>query len=283
MNAGKVIHAMRHIGDVLKELSIPITPRGSSSRQTEPVFACNICHDAGFYQLDVPIDHPQFGQLQKCSCRKGVEEERKGKELLRLSNLDMMSHLSFAQFDSKAAGVGDAYTSARNFAESPDGWLLLKGPYGSGKTHLAVAVALEIMDRYETPVLFMVVPDLLDHLRSTFDPSSGVGYDERFEQVRTAPILVLDDLGTENATPWAREKLYQVFNYRYNERLPIVVTTNAELRPGANSAKTGQSGQIDERIRSRLLDEQMTVFVEMSDAEDYRLRGRPAQLRQLRR
>lgn len=283
MSAGKATRAMRHIGDVLKNISIPITPRGSSARRDEPSYACAICHDAGYYQLDVPVDHPQFGVLQKCSCRKSVEDDRKSKELLRLSNLDMMSHLTFDAFDPKAPGVDDAFCASKAFAQSPDGWLLLKGPYGSGKTHLAVAVALDIMDRYETPVLFMVVPDLLDHLRSTFDPAAGVGYDERFEQVRTAPILVLDDLGTENATPWAREKLYQVFNYRYNERLPIVVTTNAELRPGASTAKAGASGQIDERIRSRLLDERMTVFVEMSDAEDFRTKGRPPQLRQLRR
>ncbi len=56
----------------------------------------------------------------------------------------------------------------------------------------------------------MVVPDLLDHLRATFSPSSTVSLDRRFEEVRTTPLLILDDLGTQSATPWAREKLYQI-------------------------------------------------------------------------
>ncbi|CAN5366877.1 ATP-binding protein [soil metagenome] len=272
---------MRHIGDVLKnDINIPITPRGAVPHATEPIHRCPICKDAGYFRLEVPIDHPQFGQLHKCSCRREIEEVRKADQLLELSNLHMMSHLNFDTFDSTVPGVEDAYITAQEFAADPDGWVLFKGSIGSGKTHLAIAIALEIIRRHDTPVLFMVVPDLLDHLRSTFDPNSGTGYDERFEQVRTSPILILDDLGTENATPWAREKLYQIFNYRYNERLPIIVTTNAELRPGAGG-RASSSNTIDERIRSRLLDQQ-TRYVEM-DAEDYRLRSRTNTLRGLRR
>ncbi len=90
-------------------------------------------------------------------------------------------------------------------------------------------------------VLFAVVPDLLDHLRATFDPGSGVAYDERFNAIRSAFLLILDDLGTENTTPWAREKLYQLINHRYNEQLPTIITSNQEYK------------LIDERILSRLL------------------------------
>jgi DNA replication protein DnaC len=52
--------------------------------------------------------------------------------------------------------------------------------------------------------LFVVVPDLLDHLRAAYNPDSEVGYDRLFEQVRNAPVLVLDDLGTQSATAWAQ-------------------------------------------------------------------------------
>ena len=68
------------------------------------------------------------------------------------------------------------------------------------------------------PALFVTVPDLLDHLRSTFSPQSTISYDKLFEQVRKTPLLILDDLGTESATAWAKEKLYQLFNHRYNDR-----------------------------------------------------------------
>ena len=92
------------------------------------------------------------------------------------------------------------------------------------------------------PALFVVVPDLLDHLRATFNPQSTVTFDQRFEEVRRAPLIVLDDLGTESATPWAREKLYQIFDYRYNAHLPTVITTATPIE------------ELDPRLATRMLD-----------------------------
>jgi len=129
------------------------------------------------------------------------------------------------------------------------------------KTHLAAAIAHEALDRGER-VLFAVVPDLLDHLRATFGPQSTVAYDERFELVRSVPLLVLDDLGAESATPWAREKLYQLINHRYNERLSTVMTTN--LKPD----------MIEPRIYSRLCDPACGIKLTIR-APDYRQRKAP--------
>ena len=87
-----------------------------------------------------------------------------------------------------------------------------------------------------------MVPDLLDHLRATFSPQSNTTFDRRFDEIRTTPLLVLDDLGTQSMTQWVREKLYQLFNHRYNAELPTVITTSDSL------------DEMDARIRSRLLD-----------------------------
>jgi DNA replication protein DnaC len=115
------------------------------------------------------------------------------------------------------------------------------GVYGCGKTHLAAAIAnARVAEGH--PALFVVVPDLLDHLRATFSPSSQVRFDKRFEEVRRAPLLVLDDLGTESASPWAQEKLYQLFNHRYNARLPTIITMTQTI------------DKVDPRLRTRMLD-----------------------------
>ncbi len=90
--------------------------------------------------------------------------------------------------------------------------------------------------------LFMVVPDLLDHLRSAYQPGSDLAYDELFELVRSAPVLILDDLGVQSSTPWAEEKLFQLINHRYNGQLPTVFTTNLDPT------------EFDPRIQSRLTD-----------------------------
>jgi DNA replication protein DnaC len=79
--------------------------------------------------------------------------------------------------------------------------------------------------------------------------------------VRESGLLVLDDLGAENATAWATEKLFQLINYRYNYRMPTVITTNARLM-----------SHMDERIRSRLSDLGLVKPVQI-EARDYRVRN----------
>lgn len=138
----------------------------------------------------------------------------------------------------------EAFQAGQAFAENPSGWLVYMGPYGSGKTHLAAAIA-NYRASQGYPAMFVVVPDLLDHLRSTFNPNSNVSYDRRFEEVRNAPLLVLDDLGTQAMTPWVREKLYQLFNQRYNAGLPTVITT-------ADAEK-----ELDPRLYARMLDRRL--------------------------
>ncbi len=152
-----------------------------------------------------------------------------------------------------------AYELAQEFARESKGWLVLSGGYGCGKTHLAAAIANYRLEQGE-PVLFVVVPDLLDHLRATFSPDSTVAYDERFETVRTAPLLILDDLGTQSSTPWAKEKLYQIINYRYNAQLPTVITTNRPL------------DEIDARLRSRMSDPDLCQTYRIQ-ARDFRASG----------
>jgi len=64
-----------------------------------------------------------------------------------------------------------------------------------------------------------------------------------------AKLLVLDDLGTQNATPWAREKLYQIINYRYESGMPTIITTSEH------------SKDIDPRILSRMNDKRISRII----------------------
>jgi len=153
----------------------------------------------------------------------------------------------------------ECYSRAREYAEMPEGWLLFQGNYGSGKTHLAIAIANHRLAQGDD-VLFMTTPDLLDHLRATYGPSADIEYDELFERVRNASLLVLDDLGTESPTPWAQEKLFQLLNHRYLHRLPTVLTMNLD------------TAQLDPRLRSRLGDRGLVRRVDM-ELPDYRTGG----------
>lgn len=255
---------MKPLGDVLRRIHIP-EPSADYSRDVPlaPPPRCPICNDAGYLRRDVPPSHPSFGKLFPCDCKVREQNERLANELRNLSNLDAFPEHTFAEFNDSVEGLESAFQTAQDYAANPEGWLFLHGPVGTGKTHLAVAIANQLTaQRPNSRVLFAVVPDLLDHLRATFDPAKGVDYDERFEQIRRADMLILDDLGTENTTPWAREKLFQIFNHRYNERSATVVTSNHDIY------------EIEDRVRSRLLDQRLTTAVWI-DADDYR---RPAYL-----
>jgi len=170
-----------------------------------------------------------------------------------LSSLDLHGQQTFGSFSLRSGqniqpedlrSLEKAFRAAQAFAEKPHGWLVLTGNYGCGKTHLAAAIGNYLASQ-GMPPLFVVVPDLLDHLRATFSPTSSTSYDRRFEEIKTTPLLILDDLGTQSTTPWAKEKLFQLFNYRYNAQVPTVITTSIKLE------------ELDGRIQTRMLDKRL--------------------------
>lgn len=223
---------------------------------------CPICKGAGFLRANVPVGDPNFGKPVACSCKEAERREKRRQQLLELSDLSAFQHRSFANFNVRspgiAASVKEAFNYARVFADNPHGWFVMVGPNGCGKTHLAAAIANQNL-KEGAVVLFTVVPDLLAHLRSTFGNNATEAYDQRFAKMREAELLVLDDLGAHQSSPWASEKLFQLLNYRYNSSFPTVITANQQ----------GLNG-LDARIRSRMTDTALAVTIEMNGAVDYR-------------
>jgi DNA replication protein DnaC len=225
---------------------------------------CPICNGIGFTRKDFPIGHPEFGSMQPCTCRELKTRKSNQEQLFHFSNLESFQHISFDNFqpegrvglkEDEATSLQLALNQSMQFASSLKGWLLLSGGYGCGKTHLATAVANFAL-QMEVTTLFLTVPDLLDWLRFAYNSPDST-FEERFSEIRNCSLLVLDDLGTENATSWAVEKLFQILNYRYVKELPTVITTNLEQH------------DVAERIRSRLEDPELVVRIKIT-APDYR-------------
>lgn len=281
---------MKHIGDVLSsrgknfsaEPGPSVEPAGAKSEGAEIASAgarrpepeaeapvCPVCGGLGYITYDVPPGHPLFGRAVPCACqaeRQAVELRRR---LHETSSLRVLQDKRFETFlpdglglpPEQARSLRRAWERARAFAEHPEGWLVLRGGTGCGKTHLAAAIAHRLLER-GVAALFINVPDLLDELRATFHPEAESSYEERFWELREAPVLILDDLGAQQSTPWAQEKLFQLLDWRYNARLPTVITTNLSL------------DAFEPRLRSRLQDPRLVEIVAIL-APDFR-RGGPS-------
>lgn len=248
-------------------------PPGLPSRsqrlgRTEPAL-CERCGGAGFLIDDLPVGHPDYGRPVPCRCKLDERRSRRRSRFRDVHKLDALIRFTFDTFDTeltwlpphKLDSLVRAYNAAHGFALQPDGWLLFTGTYGCGKTHLAAAIANHRIESDQSAI-FVVVPDLLDHLRSTFGPSSETNYDDLFDEVRNTTVLILDDLGVQGVTPWAQEKMFQILNHRYNSQLPTVLTTNQRLE------------DLDQRVRSRLLDMNLVHHIHIR-APDYRAGADP--------
>jgi DNA replication protein DnaC len=250
---------MEHIGDILKRTTTRTstskgnTDTSSADEITETTLesSCPLCNGSGYVHPLLPTGKPDFSRVVVCRCAKTKVSKERQDRLQRYSNLGSLTSLTFDTLspDGRSGNPDiqqrcrEAYQAARQFATTPKGWLIFVGPPGSGKTHVAAAIVNERIS-HGLPAFFVTTPDLLDHLRSAFNPNSEMPYDELFERVKNSPLLVLDDFGAQASTPWAKEKLDQLLNHRFNNELPTVITTAIPV------------DELDESIRARFTDPQ---------------------------
>ena len=144
--------------------------------------------------------------------------------------------------------------------------LLLIGPPGIGKTHIAVAALRRVVSEKQARGLYWDTRSLLHTIRSAYDPVTRMSAVNVVLPVIEAELLVLDDLGAERPTDWVEETMNLIVNTRYNDRRPTIFTTNYEdlqddERPDSLKARVGF------RMHSRL--REMCEFLEY-DGADYR-------------
>jgi DNA replication protein DnaC len=239
---------------------IRLRPKEDVSEGKQNMYAsdrvCPICNGAERLRINVPYGDPSFGKSILCSCLEDRRKILRQQQLRQAADLDAFRDCTFKTFDHRIPGVQEAVRISLAFALHPQGWLLLVGPCGCGKTHLAAAIANQCLE-HGVSVFFTTAPDLLDTLRAT------LVVPERYTQlttwVRDVELLVLDDLGAQQPSAWSNEKLLQLLEYRTTLTLPTIIT-----------AVPKEFQELDERLRSRLTDSQLVTTVMFEHVKDFR-------------
>jgi len=142
------------------------------------------------------------------------------------------------------------------------------GSCGAGKTHLAVAALLEIINAgKDGRVMFENFQDLIQEIQASFDSDEAPRKSELLRPLLEVDLLVLDELGSQKPSLFVHDILYYVINSRYNDQRTTIFTTNYSDDPPPKQESF--ANRIGERLRSRLYE--MTEEVVLSGVGDYRL------------
>lgn len=173
---------------------------------------CETCQSLGYYKIDVPVGHPDFGQMLLCECRS---QER----VAQLASLSGLKPHESQRLDALTALDQDAAGMLRlawDFVKEPHGWLYLWGGPGNGKSLVLQAVVNEMTMR-GIPAVYVTFADLLDLVRETFKPQAEESYQARFRRLQLVPVLAIDEFDKVNETEFVREFRSKLVDHRYRD------------------------------------------------------------------
>lgn len=236
--------ARQMLGNIAQSTPTPTAP--SPSRSTSENGDCPICRGIGYYRVDVPVGHPQFGKLIPCGCK--TQE--------RIAHLQRLSGLTESErairLDDIAVqnrpGTAAMVEAVRQFIGNPSGILTLWGGPGNAKS-MALCAAVNALVAQGIPAVYITAFDLISHIREAFNKGQTVvdesAYNRlmRFERVR---VLAIDEFDKIRMTEWATEQITDLIDRRY--RLGI------EGKAGTLIAMNSDPAAQPIWIASRLLD-----------------------------
>ena len=225
---------------------------------------CGRCNGTGW----VPLSGDSL-RVEACGCQGDL---RRRQRILSASIPKRYAHCTLGSFLEKSIELKNARTRVQEFIDLWPGTdegrgLLLMGPCGVGKTHLAVAALIEIINSNKNGrLLFSNFQDLIQEIQASFDSDQVQSKSEILRPLLEADLLVLDELGSQKPTTFVQDILYYVINTRYNEERATIFTTNYVDEP-ADGKEENLSQRIGNRLRSRLYE--MAPMVKMS-GKDHR-------------
>jgi DNA replication protein DnaC len=196
------------------------------------------------------------GTARRCSCQEaslgarlyeasGIPPQYRGRVLASFDTQhpDKGARVQLVQALAESRAYVEGFLRADGrFAENG---LIFVGPAGVGKTHLAAAVAGELIDRYKVRCRFVEFTALVHQIQATFSVEGGGSKSEILAPIIEAELLVLDELGAQKPTAWVQDLLYLIINSRYTERRPTIFTTNFRL----DEPPAGEAGGADAAAR----------------------------------
>jgi DNA replication protein DnaC len=128
--------------------------------------------------------------------------------------------------------------------------LLFSGSVGVGKTHLAIAVLKDLIEKKGVTCLFYESGSLLKAIQDSYNPVSQTSEMRVLAPVYQAEVLVLDELGASVPTNWVRDTMYQIINTRYNNKKLTIFTTNYLDEPRATTEENSEAADAKRRSRT---------------------------------
>lgn len=264
-------------------------PVSNSDERDLQQSSCPLCAGSGWKMI---VANNGREKAVKCDCRIRSWAAR----LLRQARIPPhFEDCSLSNFDANISGpdstVAKALLDALHYVEQypieTTRGLLLRGPIGVGKTHLAVGIIRALMVKKSVPCLFFDYRELLKLIQNSYNDSVHITEFEILKPIFETEVLVLDELGAVRTTEWVWDTVNYILNTRYNQNKTTIITTNLQdAPPGATrtpefdklaasrrDAEDAMRGitlgdRIGERMRSRL--QEMCIKIEI-DGNDVRL------------
>jgi DNA replication protein DnaC len=252
---------------------------------------CPLCEGTGWKTLPANSSAPRDRRVTRCDCQLRT---RAGAMLAAARIPKRYEHCELASYTADFPGahpsLAFAHLSASRFAQEYDPrdgmGLLIIGKIGTGKTHLAVGITKDLVNR-GVPCLFYDYRELLKEIQNSYNATVQTTELDVLRPVFETDVLVLDELGAVKPTEWVWDTVSLILNTRYNNNRTTIITTNFEDQPAAGASGSISPARaatraetlgdrIGERMRSRL--HEMCRVIKM-DGEDFRQKFRSASFR----